>query len=616
MKIAEGMEEKFDLQKTKTLGEFRAETGRKRQAVSDGAVRQFARTGSAPTRTESAQQEAIKRRKRKEAAAAQHEQQQTADRATHPVASGGNGGVADIRPGDTGAGVGRRDTAGGNRDAAEGSRNKTSSSGATHQPLDAAHSRTGDGGGGAPDKPNQKTFQQGDLDMMDLSKRENAKALMEAALEYVRQQYEAGKNLKLVDSGTDYGRADDFGAIKQYLLDGAGVTAFDTRAASGDILRFRVPRTPLPGVHEFGIAEFKDGFPAVGKQLLANRKAEAAAPDAALRECAYWKCSDALKNFGSKIEQGKTAGKILAQSLKEFNHANVGRNDDTAIFAGVTGHPADPLFYVVDHAGKKFTFLSSDFSGEVQARLLLVAGDDHAQLATGAKQRKTDPATFTHEQAAQRGHGSLGWGSPGQPRTGTTPIRPAHLPPDLAPPTLKGRMVATAEPGGAYLLRWNFSNGTNLRPAYRWSGADRQISLLNSPSEKSVRAMFDLAGEKNLHDGGALTITGSAEFQALAVMEAFRRGIEIGNEAELTEEARKILDDARTDKAIAEEDAKRAQNAVAGGFLAAAAARVPPPPKPEAGAPDAPDAADEEQRDEDEDERDADDAPRRAGRMR
>lgn len=91
-KVCTDLEVEFGLQRTRTLEDFRAETGLRRRPVSDGALRQFQRTGTLPSKTKAAiVKAAIARRKRRE-------KLETADRNAHRAPGGGVGFLGKDRP--------------------------------------------------------------------------------------------------------------------------------------------------------------------------------------------------------------------------------------------------------------------------------------------------------------------------------------------------------------------------------------------------------------------------------------------------------------------------------------------------------------------------------------
>jgi len=101
------------------------------------------------------------------------------------------------------------------------------------------------------------------------------------------------------------------------------------------------------------------------------------------------------------------------------------------------------------------------------------------------------------------------------------------------PPTLGGKLVARlTESGKGQDLYYPTSD----KPTFRWTGDPHKIQLLGQTSPKNIDVLFDLAKEKGI-GMPLIQISGTPEFQSLAVMEAAARGIPVDT-SRLCEEAR------------------------------------------------------------------------------
>lgn len=81
-------------------------------------------------------------------------------------------------------------------------------------------------------------------------------------------------------------------------------------------------------------------------------------------------------------------------------------------------------------------------------------------------------------------------------------------------------------------LYWN----GRKKPTFHWQ--PNSISLLATPTEKNIAALFDVATDAGICNG-PIEIFGDAQFQCLAVAEAVRRGITINIET-LADEAKEV----------------------------------------------------------------------------
>jgi len=113
------------------------------------------------------------------------------------------------------------------------------------------------------------------------------------------------------------------------------------------------------------------------------------------------------------------------------------------------------------------------------------------------------------------------------------------------PPTLGGKLVArvSADGKGQDLFYPASDN-----PTFRWTGEPHQIKLLGQSSPKNINVLFDLAKEKGI-GMPQIVITGTPEFQMIAVAEAARRGIPVDT-AKLHESARQAYQSAIDDQPL------------------------------------------------------------------
>jgi len=128
---------------------------------------------------------------------------------------------------------------------------------------------------------------------------------------------------------------------------------------------------------------------------------------------------------------------------------------------------------------------------------------------------------------------------------GVPSVNPITRPSDPPPPTLGGALVARPSPGGRdFDLYYPASD----RPTFSWSQKPHQIKLRGQTSPKIISTLFDLAKEKDI-GMPLIIVSGTPEFQILAVTEAARRGINVDT-SKLCAEACRVYDSLPMDNII------------------------------------------------------------------